>query len=63
MRLMIYDTTLREGMQSVGTAFTLKDKIRIAQLLDELGVSYIEGGSPASNPKDAEFYRDRKSVV
>ncbi len=62
MRLMIYDTTLREGMQSVGTAFTLKDKIRIAQLLDELGVSYIEGGSPASNPKDAEFYRAMRKL-
>ena len=48
----IYDTTLRDGSQSEDIAFSLEDKVRIAQKLDELGVHYIEGGWPGSNPKD-----------
>ncbi len=53
----IYDVTLREGMQCVGASFTVEDKVRLARLLDEIGVSYLEGGQPGSNPKDDEFYR------
>ena len=52
----IYDTTLRDGMQGVGAHFTVEDKLRIAALLDRMGISYIEGGSPGFNPKDAEFF-------
>lgn len=52
----ILDTTLRDGAQGVGVSFTLRDKLRIAQILDELGVDIIEGGWPASNPKDKEFF-------
>ncbi|MGA1871626.1 MAG: citramalate synthase [bacterium] len=53
----IYDTTLRDGAQAEGISFTLEDKLRIAQKLDEFGISYIEGGWPGSNPKDALFFK------
>ncbi|MFZ5895703.1 MAG: citramalate synthase [Myxococcota bacterium] len=52
----IYDTTLRDGTQGEGISFTLEDKLRIAARLDAFGVTYIEGGWPGSNPKDAEFF-------
>jgi 2-isopropylmalate synthase len=51
----LYDTTLRDGAQAEGISFSLDDKIRIAQRLDKLGIDYIEGGWPGSNPKDMEF--------
>lgn len=57
MRIQIYDTTLRDGTQSESVAFSVEDKIRVAQKLDELGIAYIEGGWPGSNDKDAEFFR------
>ena len=53
----IYDTTLRDGTQREGISLACADKIRIAQQLDQLGVSFIEGGWPGSNPKDVEFFR------
>ncbi|MBN2193287.1 MAG: citramalate synthase [Polyangiaceae bacterium] len=53
----IYDTTLRDGTQGEGVSITARDKIRIAKRLDELGVDFIEGGWPGSNPKDAEFFQ------
>ncbi|MBP1357489.1 MAG: citramalate synthase [Sulfolobus sp.] len=53
----ILDTTLRDGAQGANVSFTLNDKIRIALALDELGVDYIEGGWPGSNPKDEEFFK------
>lgn len=52
----LYDTTLRDGTQAEGISFSVEDKLRIAGKLDELGVDYIEGGWPGSNPKDAEFF-------
>ncbi len=52
----VLDTTLRDGSQTANIGFTLKDKIRIALELDQLGVDYIEGGWPGSNPKDKEFF-------
>jgi 2-isopropylmalate synthase len=52
----IYDTTLRDGSQGHGLSLTSQDKLKIARALDELGVSYIEGGWPGSNPKDIEFF-------
>lgn len=55
--VMLYDTTLRDGAQAEGVSFSLEDKIRIAQRLDRLGIDYIEGGWPGSNPKDMEFLR------
>lgn len=56
-QVMIYDTTLRDGTQREGISLSCDDKLRIAQRLDELGVAYIEGGWPGSNPKDEEFFQ------
>jgi len=58
----IYDTTLRDGSQREGISYTASDKLRIAQKLDEFGVSFIEGGWPGSNPKDVEFFERAKDV-
>jgi len=52
----IFDTTLRDGMQVEGVSATVEDKLRIAEQLDVLGVTYIEGGWPGANPKDIEFF-------
>jgi len=57
MSLRLYDTTLRDGTQREGLSLSVDDKLKIARRLDELGVHYIEGGWPGSNPKDAEFFR------
>lgn len=56
MRTAIYDTTLRDGTQREGISLSLPDKLRITDLLDNLGVAYIEGGWPGSNPKDASYF-------
>ena len=56
MTIALYDTTLRDGAQREGLSFSIEDKLKIAQLLDRLGIAYIEGGWPASNPKDAAFF-------
>ncbi len=58
----LYDTTLRDGAQSEGISFSLADKLHITRKLDELGIHYVEGGWPGSNPKDAEFYRRVKKL-
>ena len=55
-KVKLYDTTLRDGSQGEGISYSVMDKIRIAQELDMLGIQYIEGGWPGSNPKDMEFY-------
>ncbi|MEX0774715.1 MAG: citramalate synthase [Phycisphaeraceae bacterium] len=55
-RIEIYDTTLRDGSQGQGISFSLLDKLKITQHLDALGVDYIEGGFPMSNPKDAAYF-------
>ncbi len=57
MHIQIYDTTLRDGTQREGISLSCEDKIKIARKLDELGVEFIEGGWPGSNPKDAEFFQ------
>src|SRR5271170_2233763 len=61
-RIEIYDTTLRDGTQGEGFNLSLQDKLLIARRLDALGVDYIEGGFPLSNPKDAAFFREIKSL-
>ncbi|HEX8916602.1 MAG TPA: citramalate synthase [Humisphaera sp.] len=61
-RIEIYDTTLRDGTQGEGFNLSLQDKLLIAQKLDELGVDYVEGGFPLSNPKDAAFFRDVRQL-
>ena len=54
--LTLYDTTLRDGMQQEGMSVSVDEKVRIALKLDELGIHFIEGGFPASNPKEVEFF-------
>jgi 2-isopropylmalate synthase len=63
MELEIYDTTLRDGSQQEGISLTVGDKLRVARLLDELGVTYIEGGWPGANQKDTEFFERAKSEL
>ncbi|MFN2107469.1 MAG: citramalate synthase [Candidatus Promineifilaceae bacterium] len=60
--VLLYDTTLRDGTQREGISLSVDDKIKIAQKLDEMGVHYIEGGWPGSNPKDVEFFRRAASL-
>ena len=60
--VQIYDTTLRDGTQSEGFTLSGTDKIRIARRLDALGISFIEGGWPGSNPKDAEFFERARDM-
>jgi len=52
----VYDTTLRDGAQQEGLRLSVRDKLQIARLLDELGVDYIEGGWPGANPNDTAFF-------
>ncbi|MGE5611404.1 MAG: citramalate synthase [Bacillota bacterium] len=61
-RIEIYDTTLRDGTQGEGFSLSLDDKLAIAQKLDELGVDYIEGGFPLSNPKDEAFFQEIRNI-
>lgn len=56
MKISTLDTTLRDGTQGEAVSFTVDDKLAIAQRLDELGIDYIEGGWPGSNPRDKEFF-------
>ncbi len=60
MKIDIYDTTLRDGSQAENISFSLEDKLRITRHLDELGLDYIEGGWPGSNPKDMEYFAQMK---
>ncbi len=63
MELEIYDTTLRDGSQQEGISLTVNDKLRVAGLLDDLGVAYIEGGWPGANQKDTEFFARARSEL
>jgi 2-isopropylmalate synthase len=58
----LYDTTLRDGAQTEGISYSVQDKLRITEKLDQLGLPSIEGGWPGSNPKDAEFFRQAKRL-
>lgn len=55
-KIIMYDSTLRDGAQALGISFTVEDKLKIVSKLDELGIDYIEAGNPGSNPKDLEFF-------
>jgi 2-isopropylmalate synthase len=61
-RIAIYDTTLRDGTQREGIALSVADKLKVTRLLDELGVAYIEGGWPGSNPKDAAYFEQVRDI-
>src|SRR5260370_39701416 len=56
MRVFTFDTTLRDGTQGEAVSLSADDKVLVAHKLDELGIDYIEGGWPGSNPKDKEFF-------
>ncbi len=60
--IQVYDTTLRDGSQRKEISLSCEDKLRIAHKLDELGVAFIEGGWPGSNPKDAEFFQRAQHI-
>jgi len=55
-KVKLYDTTLRDGSQAEGVSYSVMDKVRIAEELDKIGIHFIEGGWPGSNPKDREFF-------
>lgn len=61
-KILLYDTTLRDGTQREGISYSSDDKLKIARRLDEFGIDYIEGGWPGSNPKDAEFFQRVKDL-
>jgi len=61
-RLYIFDTTLRDGAQTAGIEFSLEDKISIVDLLEQIGVDYIEGGYPGANPIDTEFFAQKRTT-
>ena len=62
MRIQTFDTTLRDGTQGEAVSFSVEDKILISRRLDELGIDYIEGGWPGSNPKDKEFFERARDL-
>ena len=62
MKIQIFDSTLRDGAQGEGIAFSVDDKLAICKKLDSLGIDFIEGGNPASNPKDREFFEKAKKL-
>ena len=62
MKIFTFDTTLREGTLGEAVSFSVDDKLVIVQKLDELGIDYIEGGWPGSNPKDREFFTRAKEL-
>src|SRR6202789_398143 len=62
MRIQTFDTTLRDGTQGEAVSFSVEDKILISRRLDELGIDYIEGGWPGSNPKDKEFFERARGL-
>jgi len=61
--VILYDTTLRDGTQGENITLSLADKLRIARMLDEYGMPYIEGGWPGSNPKDIEFFKAARGMT
>jgi 2-isopropylmalate synthase len=63
MKIHTFDTTLRDGTQGESISFSVDDKLMIAQKLDELGIDYIEGGWPGSNPKDQEFFKRATGIA
>lgn len=61
-RLYLFDTTLRDGQQTAGVDFSVADKIRISEALDQIGIDYIEGGYPGANPTDSQFFAEAPAL-
>ena len=62
-RLYLFDTTLRDGAQTNGVDFTLDDKLAIAEMLDDLGIDYVEGGYPGANPTDTQLFAEERQLA
>src|ERR1700731_4331856 len=62
MGIKLFDTTLRDGAQAEGVSFSAHDKLQITRALDRLGIHYIEGGWPGSNPKDNQFFKEVREL-
>src|SRR6185437_16584324 len=60
--IRLFDTTLRDGSQAEGISFSPHDKLRVTEALDRLGIHYIEGGWPLSNPKDVQYFKEARSL-
>src|SRR5437868_4396188 len=61
-KLVLYDALLREGPQTEGINMSLKDKLSLLEVLDDLGLHYIEGGWPGANPKDTAFFQEARKM-
>ena len=61
-KMLIYDTTLRDGSQGESVSFTVSAKLRVTEKLDQFGIDYIEGGWPGSNPRDMAFFEKAKDI-
>ena len=61
-KIIIYDTTLRDGTQGEGISFSVSSKLRLTKSMDQFGVDYIEGGWPGSNPRDMEYFEAVKDI-
>ena len=61
-KIIIYDTTLRDGTQGEGISFSVSSKLRLTKSMDQFGVDYIEGGWPGSNPRDMEYFEAVKGI-
>lgn len=61
-KIYIFDTTLRDGAQAEGISFSTEDRLDVLTTLDELGIDFVEAGNPASNPKEAEFFKRAKAL-
>ena len=62
-KIYIFDTTLRDGAQTEGVDFSVEDKNKIAKILSNIGVDYIEGGWPGANPTDSDFFDQKNSFI
>ena len=62
VKVIFYDTTLRDGAQSEDIAFSVNDKLRITEKLDDFGMDFVEGGWPGSNPKDLEYFDEVRKL-
>ncbi|MCL2633421.1 MAG: citramalate synthase [Oscillospiraceae bacterium] len=62
MKIEIFDSTLRDGAQGEGVSFSVEDKLKILTALDNFGIDFVEAGTPASNPKDLEFFHEAKKL-
>src|SRR5690554_2415650 len=61
-KIIVYDSTLRDGAQGKNISYTVQDRIKIVKKLDDFGIDFIEAGNPGSNPKELEFFKEIKNI-